>query len=283
MLERGKILFSILARRAYKITDRWASFYWRDFPLGKAPRADKETYRTLWEKERVNSYPALDEFETEMGAALDKTWLDELALHTQIVIKNSPLCYQHGRIVYTALKHYLKTRTDKKALTIIETGTARGFSSVIMARALDEEKACGKIITLDLIPHHKPIYWNCIDDHDGPGPKSRHDILAPWNDLVEPYILFFEGDSRINLEKIGAPRIHFAFLDGAHSYRDVTAEFELITARQHPGDIIVFDDYNAVDFPGIVQAVNEGCARFAYDKTVISLGRERAYVIATKK
>ena len=72
-----------------------------------------------------------------MGYSIDKEWLNKLALQTQIVIKKSPLNYAHGRVLYSLLRNYLRTNSKKlKGLNIVETGTARGFSSLYMAKAL---------------------------------------------------------------------------------------------------------------------------------------------------
>lgn len=279
-----------LARKAQKISDQWGMNYWHNFPFGAAPRADKKTYLKLWEEAKAQRYPEIEAFENEKNIAIDKEWCDDLALHTQIVIKDSNLCYQHGRVLYTALRDYMaslkaqwkdnKIPTNAQMVTILETGTARGFSSTVMAKALADEAACGKIITLDLLPHTTKMYWNCIDDHEGP--KTRQELLSPWKDLVDPYIIFIENDSRIGISRTAMGRINFAFLDGAHTYDDVMIEFDMVQKQQAQGDVIVFDDYNPSLFPGIVKGVDAGCERWGYSKVVIKSRDDRAYVIATK-
>ena len=280
-----------IARRAQKAADGWAMNYWHDFPFGRSPRADKQTYLSLWEEAKKVSYPDIETFEKKKGFTIDPEWMHELALHTQIVIKESVLSYQHGRVLYTALRDYtagLKKQWDvdevpvgQRMITILETGTARGFSAVCMARALADEDVCGKIITLDLLPHSVKMYWNCIDDHDGP--KTRQELLAPWRGLVDPYIIFIENDSRIGIRRAAMGRIHFAFLDGAHTYEDVMMEFDMVRQRQEAGDVIVFDDYNPAQFPGIIRGVDEGCERWGYSKDVFGDSLGRSYVIARKK
>ncbi|MEZ4685624.1 MAG: hypothetical protein R3B47_06035 [Bacteroidia bacterium] len=78
------------------------------------------------------------------------------------------------------------------------------------------------------------------------------------------------------------PRVHFAFLDGAHTYEYVLQEYAHIRDRQRPGDVIVFDDYTPAAFPGIVKAVDEICEREGYDKKVFSISDQRGYVVARK-
>ena len=48
---------------------------------------------------------------------------------------------------------------ERKLKTIVETGTARGFSSICMSKALIDQKKSGKIISLDCISHNEKIFW----------------------------------------------------------------------------------------------------------------------------
>ena len=74
----------------------------------------------------------------------------------------------------------------------------------------------------------------------------------------------------------------FAFLDGAHGYEDVMFEFSQIRDKQKSGDIIIYDDYNKVQFPGLVRAVDEICLKHSYSRVDINTESDRAYVIAVK-
>jgi predicted O-methyltransferase YrrM len=279
MNQKLKHINNTIARRVQKATDRWAARYWHSFPFGNEMKAPPDVYLSLWEKEKQAPYPEIDEFEKKTGFSIDPEWLHNLALHTQIVIKTSPLCYQHGRVLYSTLRRYIQSNTAA-SITIFETGTARGFSSVVMAKALADEKKPGKIITFDVLPHHVSMYWNCIDDKNGP--QTRAQLLSPWSEIANSYITFIEGCSRINLPKIQPGRINFAFLDGAHGYNDVMFEFETVAAKQTAGDVIVFDDYNADLFPGVVKGVDTGCQTLGYSKEIIHGRGNRHYVIATK-
>ncbi len=280
-----------VARKAQKATDTWSKDYWHDFPFGRKPRASKDDYLKLWTEAKSQQYPEIDEFEELKNFAIDENWYHDLALHTQITVKNSNLCYQHGRVLYTALRGYLtdiKSQWNKSDLssgqrmvTILETGTARGFSATVMARALFDGDVCGKIITMDLLPHCKKMYWNCIDDHDGA--KTRQELLSPWKDIVDPYIIFIESDSRIGINRTSMGRVNFAFLDGAHSYDDLIIEFDMVQRLQRKGDVIVFDDYNPTLFAGIVKGVDVGCEKWGYSKTILKSRDDRAYVIAVKQ
>jgi hypothetical protein len=150
-----------------------------------------------------------------------------------------------------------------------------------MAKALNDQNVSGKICTFDILPHDKKMYWNCIDDVDGP--KTRDALLAPWKSLVENYILFYQGDTRFILPTVKTGRIHFAFLDGTHTYEDVLFEFHQIQMRQQPGDMIVYDDYTPKKFPGIVRAVDQICEEYQYHRTELKAHGGRGYIVAEKE
>lgn len=228
-------------------------------------------------------YPEVDEYETYTGYKINNEWLEKLALHTQVVIKESKLCYAHGRVIYSALSEYLSKLNDeeKSSVTIVETGTARGFSAICMAKAFEDNNASGKIVTFDLISNEDEMYWNCIDDVDGS--NSRLSLLDPWKKLVDNYLIFIEGNTRETLGKFSTGRVNFAFLDGAHTYEDVMYEFNQLKDKQIKGDMIVYDDYSPNIFPGIVKAVDHICEQHGYRRYNITSEGERAYVLATKE
>ena len=90
-----------------KYIERKSNEIWFNYPFGRHPKALKEDYIKLSKKTSAIDYPEINQYEKETGFLIDKAWLDDLALHTQIVIKDSPLCYAHGRVLYTALCSYL--------------------------------------------------------------------------------------------------------------------------------------------------------------------------------
>jgi methyltransferase family protein len=249
-------------------------------PLCRAPLASAAEYRRVWEEARRQPYAAVDAYEAECGAAIDPEWFQQLGLLTQVPIKHSAICYQHGRLLYATLTRYLRTR-GRDHLTIVETGTARGFSALCMAKALDDEGASGKIVSFDVLPHDTPILWNCV--LDGDGPRTRAELLRDYAPLLERFLVFHRGDTRVELAKMSFPRIHFAFLDSVHEYDHVMAEFAAIRGRQAAGDMLFFDDYTADAYPGVVEAADEICGIHGYSGSVVSAGATRRYLIATKK
>ena len=226
----GKIiskLFSIIL----PFVDQMAYLRYFNQPFTDLPKSNLENYKKLAESAEENTYSLSDVnlLEKESGYSINKSWLNYLAFHTQVVIKKSELNYAHGRVLYAVLRNYLKNfDKDSKTINILETGTARGFSSICMAKALSDSGCEGSICTVDILPHYKKMYWNCAADHTK-GEQTRHDLLSNWNDLTERYIIFIQGFTRLVLPKIALTRINFAFLDGAHTYEDVMFEFNTIS------------------------------------------------------
>lgn len=250
-----------------------------EHPFGTEPKATRERYLELHREAQAVDYPEIDAVEMARGFAIDRDWMETLALHTQVVIKRSRLNYNHGRLLYAVLRRYLADRAGGQT-TIFETGTARGFSSLCMSRALQDAGACGHIVTVDMLPHERAILWNCIDDHDGP--KTRAQLLSGYPELLAR-IVFLRGRSDEVIEVLGLSRINFAFLDATHSEEDVRREFEFVAARQVAGDIVVFDDVTAELFPGVVAAVDaiEACGDYAVERIVAS--EQRGYAIAVRR
>ena len=276
-----RLLSTLLKRILYEL-DTLTYNKWNNQPLLTKPISNKQKYYDLWNKASLKQNPEVNQYETSTGYKIEKDWLNDLALRTQIVIKKNELNYAHGKILYSSLREYISENQENlENIVILETGTARGFSSLCMAKALNDSKISGSILTFDVLPHTKKIYWNCITDHLE-GPITRQELLEPWKQLVNNYIIFHQGYSNIELKKIGLQRINFAFLDGSHTYKDVLFEFNIIKKHQKKGDVIVFDDYNEKLFPGIVKAVNEISDNFGYEKKIIRSFNERSYVIAKR-
>ncbi len=242
------------------------------------PLATREEYLYLHKNCKLEKFSVIDNFEDSCGFQIDKDYFEELALHTQICIKKSKLNYQHGRILYSVLSNYLKKNSLKK-INIIETGTARGFSSICMSKAINDASKEGTIHTCDIIPHNKKIYWNCIDDTESK--KTRKELLNNWHEELKN-IKFYKGKSKKMFQKINIERFNFAFLDAVHSYEDVITEFNYVKNKQKVGDIIVFDDVTDNLFPGVVKAVKEVEQTKEYSIEHINISKQRGYAIAQK-
>jgi predicted O-methyltransferase YrrM len=96
---------------------------------------------------------------------------------------------------------------------VVETGTNQGFSTIVLAQALLDARAVGRVLTVDLDPAMVEL-------------ARRHAERAGVADRIR----FHLGDSRAFLAglKDEVDHVDFAFLDGDHRAEAVTAEFELL-------------------------------------------------------
>lgn len=260
-------------RLRFSIEDRLDS-RWNNDPLVGAPSASAEEFHALRREAEAHDYPDVDAVEREVGFAIDPAWLSELGFHTQVVKKRSALTYPaHGRLLYAILRRHIADSAER-FFTVVETGTARGYSALCIAKALVDSGKDGRIVTIDVLPHLVPIYWNCIDDLDGR--KTRAELLAPWSDLLDR-IVFLQGDTLRQLPRVGVGRVNFAFLDAQHTRHAVMQEFAFVAPLQRAGDMVFFDDVTPGQFPGVVDAVAEIEARGEYRLRRLTAARSRSY------
>ncbi len=266
--------------RLLTVLESWAGRRHSRAPLSAVPLATASEYRRRWTEAKSVAYPVVDQYEIECAAAIDPEWFQDLALLTQVPIKSSAICYQHGRLLYATLVRYMRAH-GREHLTIVETGTARGFSALCLAKAMHDTGASGKIISFDVLPHETRILWNCV--LDASGPRTRAELLQDYADLLARFVILHRGDTKREMQKMSAARINLAFLDSVHEYHHVMAEWSAIRGRQQRGDIIFFDDYTPEQYPGVVRAADEICRTGGYATRVIETDRRRRYLIAEKQ
>lgn len=242
---------------------------------------NKEKYLLLHKKAINTENSKVAEFEKEIGFFIDKEWFNDIALITQTSIKNSKLNFNHGRILYSLVCKYIEYQSElgENKITILETGTARGFSSLCMSKAINDRKFMGKIITIDCISHNEKMFWGCISDFEGE--QTREELLSKWNKELSN-IIFIHGWTTETLKKIGLNRINFAFLDAQHTKNAVIQEFKFINKRQIKGDMIFFDDVTPNVFDGVCNAVKEIEINYPYKIQYLPYDRNRGYAIARK-
>lgn len=265
-----------MRRILYSIEDRLDQGAWR---MPKSPKGTAEEYCALLAKAELVNYPEVDEIEQESGFAIDGKWLSNLALHTQVVKKKSVLTYPaHGRLLYAILRRHIEDSAEH-FFTVMETGTARGYSALCMGKAIADSGKGGRIITIDVLPHQTKMYWNCIDDLEGR--KTRAELLSPWSDLLN-LITFVQGDTLRQLPRIGVSRVNFAFLDAQHTQAAVEHEFSIVEPLQQRGDVVFFDDVTPDQFPGVVQAVEQIERRGNYRLRRLKAAERRSFAWGSK-
>jgi hypothetical protein len=238
----------------------YACFEGDPFGIQEHPkRQDQELLRAKFAELRQNNYGDVIEqllaaFPVpELGADLDaiRPFMDDLARRTLVYNSPARLVHASGCILYSAVRFLARTRPG---LRILETGTSRGFSSTIMARALHDTGCDGHIVTVDVLPPEKNLLWTGLEAPVMP--VTRYELLQPWADLVERYVIYFQMDSPSGLEHLGLGHIDFAYIDAMHDYPSVLGEFAYVAGHQRPGDLVLFDDVG-VQFPGVERAIKE--------------------------
>lgn len=133
---------------------------------------------------------------------------------------------------------------------VVDVGTARGYSAVVMARALEDAGIEGRVYTIDTIDNetrrdwHAPK-WGKLDPAAGKL-LSRWDLLEPFRELVDRRIVFLTGRSVDMIPKIEW-QIGLAFLDASPDYCDVSLDARLLLERGMPGMCLVFDAVDPTD------------------------------------
>ena len=261
-----------------KIKNKVNYYFWPEKLLAERPIASEDIYRKIFEESKNYKSQEIESILKSNEIVIDNNWFDELALHTQVVIKKSKINYYHGKLLYSFLSKYLiNNKIDN--VNILETGTARGYSSICMSKALIDNHQNGKIFTIDILPNNKKMYWNCIDDHTSK--KTRIELLSNWQNEIKN-IDFINGSIKKSLNRIKLDRINFAFLDAAHTYKDVMNEFNYVSKRQKKNDIIFFDDVTPNLFDGVTNAINEIKKKKIYNFKIIEATTQRGYAIGTK-
>ena len=229
-----------------------------------------------------NYGPILNEVKDYFGYLHDKEEMDDVGLKLQICFKLSKPMYLHGYVLTSALYKYLtdNTHTD---INIFETGTARGFSSVMMAKILEKKNISGKILTID----RGNEFDNCLKAAQLKRKVTIDECVEEWNDLVNKYIDFKLGDSNAIIEQLEKEnqRIHFAFLDGSHFYEYIKKELEFVDRHQVSGDVIICDDYTEKQFPQICKAINDFLSKKTYESKIFygNDGRKKRGYVYMKK
>lgn len=251
------------------------------YQFGLRPRKSKKYYVNLFNKYKKIKYPNIDKFESNFKHKIKKKYIDDLAFATQIVIKKkSKINYQHGRILYALLFNQIQKNNIKK-INVFETGTARGYSSICMSKAIIDAKIQGSITTVDIIPNNIEMYWNVISDHTSP--INRQKLLTKWNKERDK-IKFIQSWSYVFIKnnKNNKKRYHFSFLDGAHNFKTVLEEFMFVRKNQKKNDIIFFDDVS-IKFIEMIKFKNFLKDNFKeYKITLIKCDRERSYMLAER-
>jgi predicted O-methyltransferase YrrM len=130
---------------------------------------------------------------------------------------------------------------------ILEIGTYRGKSAILMARALNDAGGEGPIVSLDVDPEALRFGMSFAEDRG-----------------VADRIAMVRGTSEMLFRSMAGLRPGFVFLDGDHSRRGVARDLRALRDRVPAGGLLLFHDYHdarnadpAEPDYGVVEAVEK--------------------------
>lgn len=237
----------------------------------------KAEYDAAFAREREVIYPAVDEFETRYGFGIDPGFLLDAARVLACPVKVNPPNWQHGRVLYAALRDYFSR--NPLPTCVLDIGTAKGFSAVCMARAIDDAGRADRVLSVDIVFPSARVRRNSVLEVSGAVLElfTIEEFTRPFLGRTRPT---FVGDGAkawlLDCYRQGL-HVGFAFVDGKHTYEAVQDECRMLSKMQRAGDVIVFDDAN---LPQIAAAI--GTLGRKYQLTPLRILPNRAYVLADK-
>jgi predicted O-methyltransferase YrrM len=212
--------------------------------------ADLDRYREAFSAEAARVYPLVDAFEAEHGYFLESSRLLDAARILACPVKTNPPCWQHGRVLYSALRAYAAKQAGP--FNVLDIGTAKGFSALMMRWALDDAGVDGAVTTLDVLDPKARVRRNSVIELNGY--KTLAEFLTPYGG---GYRITCRQSTGIDYLLKHGDRIHFAFVDGKHTGEVVAQESRLLSKVQQAGDVIVFDDVHLADVRAAVETVSD--------------------------
>ena len=152
---------------------------------------------------------------------------------------------EHGLLLY---KLVVEGSQGDELPVVLDVGTARGFSAIMMARAMLDGELEGRVYSVDVIDHHEPRNWH-VTKQEASEPLAgveigRSEIWRRWFPEESALVTTINGRSSEVLSAWQHGLIDCAFLDGSHSYEDVKGELEALESLMADKGVIVVDDFH---------------------------------------
>lgn len=218
-----------------------------------------DQYEAIFARAKDLVYPQIDAFEAETGYAIDRDWLDEAGRVLCCPFKASPPHWQHGRVLYAAVRSYIDAHYAP-CYRVLDIGTAKGFSALCLQRAFLDAGVSAAITSVDVMPPNERCYRNTVTEQDGL--KTLAEILEPWPESRSITFVELTGIAWLTAH---SERLHVAFVDGKHTADVVRQEGKLLATRQQSGDLAIFDDCQMPQVSPAVVSLGEWY-RIAYVK-----------------
>jgi hypothetical protein len=230
-------------------------------------------YDAAFQAERLKEYPEVDAYEHLCGYELDRAILESAAVLLACPVKKSPPNWQHGRVLYAAIRAYLAEHRPEYVLCF-DCGTAKGFSALVTQWALNDAETQGVVHSVDVIDPKAEVFRNSVFDCEGPHVLA--DYLRPWPEATAIQFYKITGTDWLASDM---ERVNIAFIDGKHSTQAVAADGKLLANRQDRGDLAVFDD---AQIPAVAQALL-GLERFYEFQYIALSGAQRTYAVGVRR
>jgi predicted O-methyltransferase YrrM len=251
--------------------------------MNTKPIVAAELYEQRFASEQEREYPEVDRCMLRYKLTEPETGNFLLAARTLACpVKENPPCWQHGRLVHgLAVEACARAKANRLPhFTLMDIGTAKGFSALMMQWALDFSGVMGgKVISTDVIDPYDKVRRNTVAEALAGRWLTLRETLQPWPES-EPIVFWgAEGVEALRQLKEAVAKIPFAFVDGKHTHEAVSKELGLIAGMQSRGDVILIDDLQ-------VQGVRRAFAEIhtAYElETVIAIPNQRVYGVARKR
>ena len=169
-------------------------------------------------------------------------------------IDNFIVNFERGMLLYALI-------TKFQPKTVLEIGTAEGYSALCMAWAMSDHKINGKIFTVDP-KSHQQVIERLIKINETEKPMkmflSREEhwekfVSQKWIDKIE-VITGYSGEI---LKTKQFPKIEFCYIDGSHVYDAVKCDFFSVLKLVSEKFNILFDDYTLNKNSGVTKVIDE--------------------------
>lgn len=233
---------------------------------------DHATFEAVFETEASIDYPTIDAFEAQHGFALDRDRLLAAARVLACPVKAHAPNWQHGRVLYALTREHLLAGPMTEVVLLLDIGTAKGFSALVLQWALMDSGRRGLVQSVDVIDPCARVRRNTVAEVDGF--RTLEETLVRWPEAS--HISFNYGTGRTLLASQRS-RVHVAFVDGKHSREEVAAELKLLSTRQQSNDLVICDD---LQIPGVAHAVEHAAA---YQFEYLPVNAHRHYAIGRRR
>jgi len=179
--------------------------------------------------------------------------------------ENFVINFERGMLLYALI-----AKIQPK--TVLEIGTAEGYSTLCMAWAMSDYKINGKIFTVDPKPHDQPIERLVKIEQNDTSRKMNLSTKDLWEKFASQEwiekIQVITGYSGEILKNKQFPEIEFCYIDGSHVYEAVKHDFFATLKLVSEKFNILFDDYIPDRHDGVTKIIDEEIVN-VFDTTFI--------------